>query len=125
MPKEILGSTGALFAGACCLGFAPALALFTSLGAGFLINDLVLLPLFAGMLGFTLWTLHRSRACHGHSGPLILGAVSAVVAFAALWISTPVSYAAMAAFFAASIWNLVLSRRIKAEGDTNTTAGLH
>ena len=123
MSKEILGSTGALFAGACCLGFAPALALFTALGAGFMINDLVLLPLFALMLGFTLWTLYRSRALHGRSGPMILGAVSAGVAFITLWISAPLSYAAMAAFFAASIWNMVLTRRGESAGNTGSTAG--
>ncbi|MEE9194025.1 MAG: redoxin domain-containing protein [Thermodesulfobacteriota bacterium] len=30
--KHLIGSTGSLFAGLCCLGFAPALSLLTAIG---------------------------------------------------------------------------------------------
>jgi hypothetical protein len=44
MLKQIIGPTGSALSGACCLGFAPFLAGLSAIGAGFLINDLMLIP---------------------------------------------------------------------------------
>ncbi len=111
MLKQFSGPNGSVVAGACCLGFAPFLAALSAIGAGFLINDLILIPLFAVFLGITLWGLYSSRKRHKHSGPLILGAASAIAAFAALWLFTPLAYLALATLFAASIWDMVLLRQ--------------
>ena len=112
MLKQFTGPTGSIFAGACCLGFAPFLGVLSAIGAGFMINDLILIPLFVGFLGITLWGLNSSKKRHKQSGPFILGAASAVVAFAALWLFTPLSYMALATLFAASIWDMVLLRSV-------------
>ena len=111
MLKLFSGPTGSVVAGACCLGFAPFLTVLSAIGAGFLINDLILIPIFVLFLGITLWGLYSSRKRHKHFGPFALGAASAVVAFAALWLSTPLSYVALATLFAASIWDMVLLRQ--------------
>ncbi|MEE8196827.1 MAG: MerC domain-containing protein [Acidiferrobacterales bacterium] len=111
MLKQISGSVGSVFAGACCLGFAPFLAGLSAIGAGFLINDLILIPLFVVFLGITLWGLWTSRKKHGHPGPFFLGTAAAVIAFAALWFFVPLSYAGLATLVATSVWDIVLLRQ--------------
>ncbi|MFQ5756636.1 MAG: MerC domain-containing protein [Acidiferrobacterales bacterium] len=118
MFKQIFGSAGSTFAGACCLGFAPFLAGLSAIGAGFLVNDLVLIPLFVIFLGFTLWTLWKSRKAHGQSGPFYLGAVGGVTAFATLWFFTPLAYVGLAAVIAASVWDIVLARQCEQACET-------
>jgi mercuric ion transport protein len=111
MLKQIIGPTGSALSGACCLGFAPFLAGLSAIGAGFLINDLMLIPLFVLFLGITLWGLRRSRRRHGRSGPLVLGVMASLIAFAALWFLVPLAYAGLAALVATSAWDIVLLRR--------------
>ncbi len=111
MLKQLASSTAAVFTGACCLGFAPFLAALSTIGAGFLINDLILIPLFVVFLGITLWFLWESRKRHRQSGPFYLGTASAIIAFVALWFFAPLSYAGLAALFAASIWDGVVSHQ--------------
>ena len=111
MLKQFSGSTGSILAGACCLGFAPFLAALTAIGAGFMINDLILKPLFLIFLGITIWSLYAAQKRHKHSGPLILGTAAAVTAFAALWVFTPLAYLALATLFATSVWDMRLMRQ--------------
>ena len=111
MLKQFTGPTGSVVAGACCLGFAPFIGVLSAIGAGFVINDLILIPLFMGFLGITLWGLSSSKKQHKQSGPFILGAASAVVAFVALWLFTPLAYLALATLIAASVWDRVLLRQ--------------
>lgn len=111
MLKQIASSTGAVFTGACCLGFAPFLAGLSAIGAGFLINDLILIPVFVVLLGVTLWFLWQSRTRHKQTAPLFLAAAGAIVAFMTLWFFAPLSYAGLATLFAASIWDGVVSHQ--------------
>ncbi len=111
MLKEASGSIGSVLTGACCLGFAPLLAGLSAIGAGFLINDAILIPLFVVFLAYTVWVLWSSRKVHGRPGPFYLGVGAAVVAFAALWFLPALSYAALAALIAASVWNIVAKRQ--------------
>ncbi len=111
MLKQLASSTAAVFTGACCLGFAPFLAGLSAIGAGFLINDLILIPLFVVFLGITVWLLWESRKRHKQTAPLFLAAAGAIVAFAALWFFAPLSYAGLAALFAASIWDGIVSHQ--------------
>ena len=118
MLKQIGGTTGAVIAGACCLGFAPLLAALSAVGAGFLIRDSILIPLFVLFLAFTLWSLWRSRAQHRHPGPFYLGLGSAVIAFAALWFFVPLAYAGLAGFIGASAWDVMALRKVRGAGET-------
>jgi len=109
--RQVGGAIGAALAGACCLGFAPVLAALGAAGAGFLIRDSILVPLFVAVLAFTLWSLWRSRARHGQAGPFWLGLGGAVVGFAALWFSGPLAYVGIAALVAAALWDVMALRR--------------
>lgn len=111
MLKQFASSIGAVFTGACCLGFAPFLTGLSAIGAGFLINDLILIPLFVALLGATLWFLRQSHKRHRQPGPFFLGAAGALVAFVALWFFTPLSYTGLAAVLAASVWDGIVSRQ--------------
>jgi len=110
MIKQTSGVTGSVLAGACCLGFAPLLAVLTAMGAGFLLRDAILIPLFVFFLGFTLWSLWRSRSRHLQAGPFYLGLASAITAFAALWFFTPLAYAGLAGFVGAAVWDMIAIR---------------
>ncbi len=49
--RQIISSLGSVVVGACCLGLAPVIAAFTAMGAGFLINDAMLIPLLVFFFG--------------------------------------------------------------------------
>ncbi len=72
------GVAGSIIAALCCAGVPAVLGAFTAVGLGFLITDVVLLPLLVAMLALALWGLARGRSRHGSRGPLSLGAVGAV-----------------------------------------------
>ena len=70
--KQLGSTAGAAFAAACCAGASWALAALTALGAAFLVNDAVLIPSFAALLGLSLWLLSRSARAHRDLRPLYL-----------------------------------------------------
>jgi mercuric ion transport protein len=106
-----LGSmVGAAFAGICCLGVGWALAALSAVGAGFLINDAFLIPLFVAFLGLSFWLLWRSARRHGDRRPLYLCGAGAVAALGGLFVSPAVVYAGLAAMLGASFWDFALLR---------------
>lgn len=113
---QIGGTTGAVIAGACCLGFAPLLAALSAVGVGFLIHDAILVPLFMLFLAFTLWSLWHSRAQHKRPAPFYLGLGSAVVAFAALWFFVPLAYAGLMGLIGAAVWDIKALRNVRGPG---------
>ena len=111
MLKETSAPVGSVLTGACCLGFAPLLAGLSAIGAGFLVNDAILIPIFVVFLAYSVWVLWESRKVHGRAGPFYLGVGGATVAFAALWFLPALSYAALAALVSASVWNIIAQRQ--------------
>ncbi len=82
--ESLVKQFGTLFAtgvtGACCLGLPIILGALGSVGLGFLINDLILLPLFYGLLAWNLWVLYRRNQVHARRAPFWLAVVGAVLA---------------------------------------------
>ncbi len=109
--KQMGSTVGAAFAGACCLGAAWALSALAAIGAGFLINDAILVPVYVALLGLSLWLLSRSTRAHGKHAPLWLGAAGALAAIAGLWIAGAVVFAGLAALIGASLWDFLGARR--------------
>lgn len=116
--KELLRQSasilGAGFAAACCLGVASALAVLSAVGAGFLIRDAFLIPLYLLMLGLSAWLLYRSARAHGDLTPFRTGLGGLVVAFVGLWISPVLVYAGLAALIAGSVWDFRNGRAARA-----------
>ena len=109
--KQIIGSSSSLVAGACCLGLTPLLSGLTAVGLGFLINDLILLPLLAIALTFTLWVLWSAGRRHKLKAPFYVAIVATAVAFVGLWVFVPLSYAGFAMLFGTTIWDYIAGRR--------------
>lgn len=104
------GPVGSLFAALCCLGVAPVLAALGAVGLGFVVNDLILVPLLVLFLGVTLWALQRDRPRHGHAGPVRLAAAGALATVGGLWVSALVVGAGLVLLMSGSVWNLIRLR---------------
>ncbi|MGE3556328.1 MAG: MerC family mercury resistance protein [Candidatus Obscuribacterales bacterium] len=74
-----VGGVGALLALLCCLGVPWVIALLLGVGLGFIINDLILIPLVALFLALILLGLYLGMRVHHRPGALILGSVGAIV----------------------------------------------
>lgn len=116
--KDFLGQIGSMagtvFAAACCAGAGWALAALTAVGAGFIINDAVLIPLFIALLGLSLWLLFRSARAHRNSRPVYLAALGALGALVGLWTSTLILFAGLGLIVASSLWDYLGARTSRA-----------
>lgn len=108
--KQIGSTAGAAFAAACCAGAGWALAALTAVGAGFLINDAVLIPLFAALLGLSVWLLFRSARAHRDLRPVYLAAAGALGALIGLWTSSVVLFLGLGLIVASSLWDYLGAR---------------
>lgn len=113
MHADKWGPLGSAFAALCCLGVAPVLGALSAVGLGFLIHDLILIPMLALFLGVTIWVLGRDRRRHERAGPERMAWVAALLAVGGLWLSGLVVGLGLALLMAASGWNWVLVRRLR------------
>lgn len=111
MGADRWGPAGSLFAALCCLGAAPVVGALGAVGLGFLVNDLILIPLLVLFLGATLWALRRGRPRHHHHGPVTTGTVGALATLGGLWVSGAVVGAGLVLLVSGSVWNWALVRR--------------
>jgi len=111
-----IGPLGTLFAALCCVGTPGVLAFLSAIGAGFLINDAILLPLLILFLAASLAGLYFSFKRHENRWPLILSGISAflILFFAYGWFIRPVVYFGAAGLIGTSVWNVFLKRRYEA-----------
>lgn len=100
----------AALAAACCAGASWALAALTAVGAGFLINDAVLIPLFVALLGLSLWLLFRSARIHQNLRPVYLAGAGALGALIGFWTSTVVLIVGLGLIVASSFWDYLRAR---------------
>lgn len=107
---ESISGDRLLVAAACCLGVSAALSALTAIGAGFLINDAILIPLFLAFVSLSLWLLYRSARSHADLRPFRVGLGGGIAAFAGLWIAPLVVIAGLAVCVGASLWDFVLLR---------------
>ena len=91
----------------------PLLGALSAVGLGFLINDMILIPVLALFLGATIWGLLRDRKRHGKTGPAISAGVAAILSVAGLWISSVVVGLGLAILVASSVWNFTAVRTAK------------
>ena len=111
MKRQLIGMVGTIVTALCCIGTPALLAFLAAIGAGFLLNDLILLPLLAVFLGISLWGIRRSTATHGQQRPFVLAVVSGVVTFVAVWLSRPLVLLGLLGLIAASVWDMALHQR--------------
>lgn len=109
-----VGLAGSLFTLLCCLGFGPLIALLSAIGAGFLVNDVVLAPLLVVFLvigGIGIGVTYRR---HRLIGPLVVHIAGAVAVFMFTFVLfvTPLVWLGVAGLIAASLWDFALGRRV-------------
>jgi mercuric ion transport protein len=109
-----LGTGGSLFAALCCLGTPSILAVLSAVGAGFLVNDFILLPLLAVSLLVALWGLEKGARVHEDRWPLRAGATGALLISAGIFVGAWPVAAGAGLLIGATIWNLVARRRCDA-----------
>ena len=109
--RDKLGFLGTLFASLCCLGVSVVIAPLTAIGLGFLINDLILLPLVLVFLLITLWGLYTGWKRHGIQPPLFLGIFAAVFLIPSFFVSSYLSSLLLVLLLVATIWNTMAAAR--------------
>ena len=109
--KQFSSTAGAAFAGACCLGVTGALSILTAIGAGFLINDAFLIPLYLVLLALSVWLLYRTSRAHRNLAPFWAGLTGAMIAFLGLWILPALVYGGLILLIAGSAWDFWSGRR--------------
>lgn len=102
------GVAGSLVALACCLGLPGIVAFFSAIGAGFLVNDVYLIPLLIVFLIVGVVGLIRSFLLHRRPEALALYIVSsaAMVLMLLRWFNRPLLYLAALGLVASSIWDM-------------------
>ncbi|MFQ5432336.1 MAG: MerC domain-containing protein [Nitrospinota bacterium] len=114
MIKENLdkfGTGSSIFAALCCIGTPAILAFLASIGLGFLINDIILLPFLFLSLILTGYGLAASKHRHGRKEPLTLFSVSAAVIVITVWFSAVGVIIGLVGLVASTIMNIVYQRR--------------
>ena len=109
--RDKLGFLGTLFASLCCLGVSVVIAPLTAIGLGFLINDLILLPLVLVFLLITLWGLYTGWKRHGLRPPFFLGIFAAVLLIPSFFVSAYLSSLLLVVLLVATIWNTIAVAR--------------
>jgi len=109
--RDKLGFLGTLFASLCCLGVSVVIAPLTAIGLGFLINDLILLPLVLVFLLITLWGLYTGWKRHGLRPPFFLGIFAAVLLIPSFFVSAYLSSLLLGVLLVATIWNTIAVAR--------------
>lgn len=110
MTRQIVGAIGSIVAALCCIGTPALLALLTSIGAGFLIRDAILVPLLVIFLAVSIWGVHRSVSRHGKGTPRTVAVICSVVIIVAVWFSPPLVLVGLVGLIAASVWDIYLCR---------------
>lgn len=121
--KQFSSLIGAGVAAACCLGISALLAAVGAVGLGFLVHDALLLPIFVGFVGLSLWLLYRSARGHGRLAPFWLATAGSLFGATGLWLLVtglyPINwsvYAGLGVLVAGSVWDYVNGRRAAACG---------
>ncbi len=107
----VFGSFGSAFAALCCAGAPAVLGALSAAGFGFLVNDLILLPMLALSLGLALRGLADGAGRHGLRAVVALGAVGAALVVAGILASPILVWVGAAVLIGASAWNALALRR--------------
>ena len=109
--KVELGVFATLGVSLCCLGVPVVVAPLTAIGLGFLLKDLILLPLVFLFLLITLWGLHTGSKRYGDRRPFLLGMLVSVLLIPSFFLSPYFALFLLLLLFIAAICNTVAAYR--------------
>jgi mercuric ion transport protein len=108
---RIFGPISSVFVALCCLGVPAVIAALSAVGAGFLINDAVLIPLLIIALGITIAGSFLSFRQYRNLWPLGLTVVSSAVVVGGILFSQPaVAYSALVIMMVTQFGDLAYQR---------------
>jgi mercuric ion transport protein len=112
-----VGSIGAAASVAFCPVCYPAIgAVMAAVGLGFVVDEVVLMPLLIGLIALSwfglFWSYHRE---HHYLTPLMIALASgaALLVGRYFWFNQPLMYAGIAGMVGAGIGNLLLRKQCK------------
>jgi len=116
---EKIGFGGSILALACCLGFAPIIALLSALGAAFVVNDAVLAPLLIVFLTLGAVGLAWSLTYHHRPYALILhlAAAGTVYYFTFYRFAQPLIWLGVSGLLAGSALEFIFKRHASHDTD--------
>lgn len=114
-----VGLIGTVIAALCCIGTPALIAFLVAIGAGFLIHDVILLPLLVLFLGLAIWGLWKSKDRHQSRIPFAVGLAAAIVTLGSIgilvvggvWVSIWMVYLGLAGLLAATALNIIFAYR--------------
>ena len=108
-----VGVAGSIFAALCCLGFPALLSILSAIGLGFLIKDVILLPLLILFLLVTLIGLALGMREHHRAPAFILGIISTIGVFIFIFVafSKVLAGVSVVGLVIASVLNVLLRQR--------------
>ena len=106
------------FAAACCLGAAPVIGFLVTIGLGFLISDLILIPILVAGISVVVWSTNIVRRRNGVRWPLVVALIAGAATVAGVWISTALSVVGLVGLGVATVVPLV--DRLMAQDDPAT-----
>lgn len=121
-----IGVGGALFAVFCCLGFLALLSILSAIRLGFIVNDVILVPLLLAFLLAALAGLLFGMRHHRKPWALVLGGASTAILLTAILLAHGGALAGIGitGLVAASLLNVWLrARQLRATGSTVTDPG--
>ena len=109
--KQIIGFAGTVFSALCCIGATAILSFLAAIGLGFLINDLILLPLLAAFLVISGWAHYRSYKRHRQIAAVGGALASMALVVIGIWTLPLVTYIGLAGLLIVSVMDFVLIRK--------------
>ena len=112
------GAVGSAIAALCCLGFGPLLAVFTAIGAGFLINDKILLPLLIVFLILGGWGILSAARRLGKYQAFWLHLISSVLLIVTIFLyyQKLLVWLALGGIVLAPLWSFFIKRSCEIGG---------
>jgi len=112
-----VGIIGSIVSSLCCLGFPAIISFLSAIGATFLINDAILLPLLLVSLIISVSGIFVSFTKHKKVFPPILSIVSAIITFVFLFVVYVkiLIYVGLIGLIVASVINSMYIKKCEAE----------
>ncbi len=111
-----VGILGAILSHLCCVGIGANIGFFAAIGAGFLMNNMIRVPIVTISLVISMLGVFMSYSKHRNIFPFIMSVISSVVIFVfsfAIRVDILV-YAGLAGLIGASGYNYVCFKRCTA-----------
>ena len=120
---DVAGTFGAIVAALCCAGTPFIIAAVAAVGLSAVRKDAILWPVMLGSLVVAIWGFWRGYRIHRAWTPLVAGIVGAVSLAVGVIVvhgfpAMPMIYGGAILLIAASVWNIAVRTRCRADASS-------